>query len=247
MLSKSTVKYIQSLAHKKFRDEESVFIAEGPKIVEELLSEPGCILKNIYGLSSWILSNTELLKNNNIEDVVEISEVELKKISQFATPNKVVAIFEQSVPGPIPLLKGKLTLVLDDIQDPGNMGTIIRIADWYGIENIFCSMNSVDCYNSKVIQSSMGSIARVTIFYGDIIEFLKSQKSISVMASSLNGNSLQNIEKKKEGIIIIGNESSGISKEVISLANEQITIPRYGKAESLNAAVATAIILSHII
>ncbi|OSZ77385.1 tRNA methyltransferase [Chitinophagaceae bacterium IBVUCB2] len=243
MLVKSKLKYIQSLGQKKFRKEEGLFIAEGPKLVKELLEEEGVNVKEIYALKDWIDENKELLISR---DVTEISAFELEKISLLATPNKVLALVKQFDNTSSITTKGKITLVLDDIQDPGNLGTIIRIGDWFGVNQLVCSHGCADVYNAKVIQSTMGSIARVRVIYTDISEWLKSQNNITVYASSLEGKNIADMQKIKEGIIIIGNESKGISPELFALANEKITISKKGKAESLNAAVACGIILSHL-
>jgi RNA methyltransferase, TrmH family len=246
MLSKTAVKYIQSLTHKKFRDEYGLFIAEGPKVVGELISEKRFKYKTICGLSAWLKENEAILDLGSDENIVEVSEIELEKISQLSTPNKVVGVFYKKKAKEMPDLKGKVTLMLDDIQDPGNMGTIIRIADWFGIENIVCSENCVEQYNPKVVQGSMGSIGRVNVVYHDLAAILRANSSIRILAASLDGEDITRMEKKSEAIIIIGNEGKGISEDIMELTNERITIPRYGKAESLNAAVATGIILSHI-
>ena len=158
MLSRNEAKYIQSLYHKKNRDEEDLFIAEGAKIVDELINADFKI-KKIYAIRDWIEMHPET------ENITEINEDELKKISNFETPNKVLAIIQKKTAREIPDLKNKITLLLDGIQDPGNLGTIIRTADWFGIENIIASGDTADVYNSKVVQSTMGSIARVNIFY----------------------------------------------------------------------------------
>ena len=146
-----------------------------------------------------------------------------------------------------PVIKGNLSLVLDAIRDPGNMGTIIRLADWFGIKNIFCSMDCADIYNPKVVQATMGSITRVRVEYTDLQTLLQKNNDVRIYASVLNGRDITKMEKLNEGIIVIGNESNGIRDEILKLANVQITIPGKGKAESLNAAVATGIILSHIV
>ncbi len=243
MLVKQKVKYIQTLGQKKFREQEGVFIAEGPKLVKELLEADAASVKEVYGLKDWMDDNQKLL---NKTVATEISEIELEKISQLTTPNKVVAIVQQyEVPETI-TTKDQITLVLDNVQDPGNLGTIIRIADWFGIKQIVCSPDSADMYNPKVVQSTMGSIARVKVYYTDLEEWLDVQKEITIYAASLDGDDVRTMEKIKEGIIIIGNESKGISNEIINLATRKITISKKGNAESLNAAVAAGIILSHI-
>ena len=242
MLSKSQVKYIQSLGQKKFRDQEGLFIAEGPKIVNELLTEIPQLVKTVYGVKEWIDESRGLLIKTAF---IEISEAELERISQLSAPNKVLAVLYKIKDDEI-ITPNNITLVLDNIQDPGNLGTIIRSADWFGVKQIVCSHNSADMYNSKVIQATMGSIARVKIIYTDLATWLK-QQSVTIFAASLKGKDIRKMSKLTEGIIIIGNEAKGINPEVMQLAGEKITIPKPGKAESLNAAVATAIILSHIV
>ena len=241
MFSKSTVKYIQSLQHKKFRDEEGVFVAEGPKLVKELLDGGIFTCRNIYALAEWPADS----KNIHQFSVEIIKDFELEKISSLSKPNQVLAVFEQKKATASPVLKNKITLALDDIQDPGNLGTIIRIADWFGIENIACSLKTADMYNSKVVQSTMASLQRVNLIYTDIERWLKEQ-SVPKYAATLNGEPLSNFSSLKEGILIIGNESKGISDAVMKLADKKITIPRIGEAESLNAAVATGIMVYEI-
>jgi TrmH family RNA methyltransferase len=236
MLNRNEVKYIQSLYHKKNRNKEEVFIAEGIKIVAELINA-GFSIKKIYGVKDWISVNS------NISNAVEISEDELNKISNLETPNKVLAIFYKKNIAQLPELKNKISLVLDGIQDPGNLGTIIRIADWFGIENIIASDDTADLYNPKVIQSTMGSIARVHIFYIDLKSFFQSNK-ILVMGAVLNGDNIASLKKISEALLVIGNESKGIRADVEQYIQHRITIPKTGDAESLNAAVATGIILS---
>ena len=170
---------------------------------------------------------------------------ELERISQLSTPNLVLALVtNQSHPGLT--TKNKITLVLDGIQDPGNLGTIIRIADWFGIGQIICSEDSADAFNPKVIQSTMGSIMRVQVGYYPLQEWLQQQPEINIYAASLDGTDIKQMGKIEEGIIVIGNESKGISENIFRLSTKKITIPGTGRAESLNAAVATGIILSHL-
>lgn len=244
MLVKQKIKDIQTLGQKKFREQEGLFIAEGPKLVKELLEEDAITVKEVYALKEWV-NNNPVLPANII--ITEVSEQELEKISLLTTPNQVVAIVQQFDKGNTITAKDQITLALDTLQDPGNLGTIIRIADWFGIKQIVCSLDSADMYNPKVVQSTMGSIARVKVIYTDLKEWLLTQKNIPVYAASLNGVNIADVKKINEGIIIIGNESKGISDEIMKLANVGITIPSKGKAESLNAAVATGIILSHIL
>jgi len=244
MIAKNQLKYIQSLGQKKFRDEEGMFIAEGPKIIEELIASSPNLIHQVYALPEWIESHRNLSQNIN---VIEIDEKDLERISQLNTPNKVLAVVKKfEIPATMQA-KGTVSLVLDTIQDPGNLGTIIRIADWFGVEQIACSTDCADIYNPKVVQSTMGSIARVKLLYTDLVKWLGSQKDIRIYAAALEGRDVTDMDKINEGLIIIGNESKGISPALLDLANEKIHIPQKGKAESLNAAVATGIILSNLI
>jgi RNA methyltransferase, TrmH family len=247
MFSKLHTKYIQSLHHKKFRDEFGVFIAEGPKPVSDLLASPQLICKALFALPGWIRANEPLIASKNVDEIFELRDFELEKISALATANQVLAVFEKLAADEIPVIFNKITLVLDTLQDPGNLGTIIRIADWFGIENIICSHGCADRYNPKVVQSTMGSLARVNMVYADLPEWLQKNKSVSSYAATLNGKNIKQMGPLTAAIIIIGNESRGISDEILQGVNEKISIIRTGKAESLNAAVATGIILSHII
>ena len=221
-----------------------MFIAEGPKLVLELLlSVPGNIVE-IFAVKEWIEAHQTQLKAFTC---TEISEQELEKISQLATPNLVIAVLtnlDKTAPAQV---KGQVVLALDGIQDPGNLGTIIRIADWFGVTQIVCSEDSADVYNPKVVQSTMGSIARVRISYTDLQQWLKEQKDTAIYATVLQGEDITRMKKISSGILLIGNESKGISPEILKLANATINIPRKGGAESLNAAVATGIVLSHLI
>jgi len=242
MVSKSQLKYIQSLGQKKYRDAEGVFVAEGPKLVKELIQSENVELMKIFALDEWIGENNDLLNSLN---VTEINEAELERISQLITPNKVIAIVKKFEAGE-PVIKEPISLVLDAIRDPGNLGTIIRTADWFGISQIICSEDCADMYNPKVVQSTMGSIARVNVFYRDLYVWLSQQPGIPIYASMLEGKDVTKMNAIKQGMIIIGNESGGIDKQLQQYANEKISIPRKGTAESLNAAVATGIILSYL-
>jgi TrmH family RNA methyltransferase len=244
MITKNQVKYIQSLGQKKSRDEENCFIAEGPKLVNELLTASNCRIVQLYALKEWI---DEHVTAKDHAEVMEVSIDELEKISQLTTPNQALAVIEKIQWNNYPDIKETISLALDTIQDPGNMGTIVRLADWFGVKTIFCSTDCVDIYNSKVVQASMGSISRVRVEYTDILSLLKENKEVPIYAAVLNGRDITKMEKINEGIIVIGNESRGINEDVLKRANVQITIPGKGKAESLNAAVATGIILSHVV
>lgn len=236
MISKNEVKYIQSLSDKKNRDREGMFVAEGPKLVNDLLAN---------GLFSKIIFTTKNAADYSQykTETKEITLQDLQRISQWETPNEVIGIFYKKKVSPF-YFKNSLTLALDGIQDPGNLGTIIRTADWFGITQIIASPDTVDCYNSKVIQSTMGSIARVNMHYTDLTLVL-ADAGITVIGALLAGKNLYQLDALTEGIIVIGNESKGIRNEVLPLIGQAVTIPRFGKAESLNAAIATGIILSH--
>jgi TrmH family RNA methyltransferase len=244
MLSKNKIKYLQSLKNQKFREKYGKFIAEGDKLVRELINSD-LIIEEIYSLKDWI-DQTDIPSNIN---VTEIKPEELEKISNLKTPNKVVAVINIPSGENINInFETDLILVLDQIKDPGNLGTIIRIADWFGIKNIVCSENTVEVYNPKVIQATMGSISRVKLIYKNLQEFFGTiPLNIPVYGSFLNGDNIYSSELTPNGLIIIGNESKGISDELNCFINKKITIPSFSvnkSAESLNASIATAIIIS---
>ena len=244
MLSKQNIKYIQSLQYKKFRDEYGVFIAEGPKVILELLNDGSFNCSALYALQDWV----ESIDNNHIaalgDRLTIVEPFELEKIANYMTPNAAVAVFEKKQQKLLPDIKNQITLMLDSIQDPGNLGTIIRTADWFGVKQIVCSEKTVDLYNSKVVQSTMASLGRVSVVYTDLSAWLLQHNDIKKYATVVEeGISLKNIENVNGCILMIGNESNGLSEEFVTLADEKITIPKSGNAESLNAAIATAIIL----
>jgi TrmH family RNA methyltransferase len=245
MLSKSQLKYIQSLHHKKFRDLEGSFIAEGNKVVLELLQSGQFVCEQLIGEQEWLHVNEMLIRKHFSGDLQEVKDFELQKLSALSTASQVLAVFKKMQSKAI-VVKDRVTLLLDTIQDPGNLGTIIRIADWFGIAAIICSNDTADQYNPKVVQSTMGSLARVNIVYTDLSKFIRSNNKIKIYAAALNGKDISTLKGLKEGFIMIGNESKGISAELMEAATEKITIPKIGSAESLNAAVATGIILSHL-
>ncbi|MGH2552801.1 MAG: TrmH family RNA methyltransferase [Chitinophagaceae bacterium] len=244
MLVKQKLKYIQSLGQKKFRQQEKLFIAEGPKLVKELVEEVPWMVLEIFALDDWISEHKKILVKNN---VTEITGIELERISQLTTPNQVLAIVKQFEETAEIITRGTITLALDSIRDPGNMGTIIRTADWFGVEQIVCSDDCADIYNPKVVQATMGSIARVKVVYTELKEWIAEQDGISIYATTLEGQDISTVKKIKEGIIIFGNESKGISEEILQLANVSISIPGKGKAESLNAAVAVGVVLGMLV
>ena len=247
MLSKTYSKYIQSLHHKKFRDAEQAFIAEGNKVVLELVQSGHFICEQIIGLEEWLHEQEPFLRKYYKGPLQVATQQELEKISALATPNQVLAIFKKPAE-PAYQPAGKISLVLDTIQDPGNLGTIIRIADWFGIEGIICSEGCAELYNPKLVQSTMGSLGRVKMVYTpQLTDWLKRYSEIPVLVTALDGKEVGSFKGLKSGLIVIGNESKGVRQEIIKMAKESITIPRFGQAESLNAAVATGIVLSHIV
>lgn len=238
MLSKNELKYIQSLCQKKQRQAEGLFLAEGTKLVEELLHSRYPVRK-MYATAEWI-------EQHPAAGAVLVTDQELAKISTLQTPHQVLALAEQRLPKEEPLRKNTFTLVLDGIQDPGNLGTILRIADWFGIGQVIASEDTVELYNPKVIQSSMGSFLRVNTWYRSLPEVFSAEK-IPVYGALLKGNSLYDTEPVREGMLVIGNESKGIRSGILPFISHPVTIPRIGGAESLNAAVATGILVSHLI
>jgi TrmH family RNA methyltransferase len=252
MLSHNQIKYINSLKIKKYRQLHNVFIVEGEKGVTELLKSAIKPVK-LFALSEWLRRNSSELNQKNIE-WQEITDDELKKVSDLVTPNQVLAIAE--IPEP-DILQGSqftgMTLALDGIRDPGNMGTIIRTADWFGIRTIICSNDSVDAFNPKVVQATMGSFARVSIFYTHLQTFFENTaKDIPVFGALLEGPDITQKTFTRPGIILIGSESHGISHQLIPYVNEPLHIPRISfsgnenKAESLNASIANGIICYEI-
>jgi TrmH family RNA methyltransferase len=237
MINKNELKYIQSFAHKKHWAEESVFILEGPKMMEELMASEW-VIRQVYATKEWI--QAQPFKPHY---VTEVADFELDKLTQLQKANQVLALVEKKQVNAPLNLKGKLTLLLDGIQDPGNLGTIIRTADWFGLDQIVVSADTAYCYNPKVIQSTMGSILRVEVIVADLAELIQSSK-MPIYGAVLEGNAIQTTELAKEGILLIGNESKGIRSPLLSMITHPITIPKYGAAESLNAAVATGIILA---
>ncbi|MDP4263094.1 MAG: RNA methyltransferase [Bacteroidota bacterium] len=244
MLSKPKIKYIQSLGQKKHRDTEGLFIAEGPKIVGELLRSVPRYVKEVYAVKEWLKDNSDHAQK---QVFTEVSDEELERLSQLKSPHQVVAVVKKFDAEKDIVVKGKISLALDTIQDPGNFGTIIRVADWFGIEQLICSTDCADLYNPKTVQATMGSLARVKVFYTDIVSWLKQQKDIGIYVTMLEGKDVTKMNPLKEGLIVLGNESKGIHEEIIALANEKITIPGKGQAESLNAGVAAGIVLSHLL
>lgn len=245
MLSKNDIKNIKSLEHKKFRQEKGLFVAEGHKLVGDLSGKLECIL--IAATQDWLQENM----NFPSERIEAVTQDELQRVSLLRTPQDVLAVFR------IPLYdttiqsaaSKNLVLALDDIQDPGNMGTIVRIADWFGIKDIFCSKGTADIYNPKAVQATMGAIARVRVHYTDLSGALsKVTSDIPVYGTYLEGENIYNARLSDRGIIIMGNEGNGISMEVGKNVTRKLHIPNWptgaATSESLNVAIATAITCS---
>lgn len=247
MISKSQVKYIQSLGQKKFRDETGSFVAEGPKIINELLGLAHIPAEALYATRNWIDEQGALLRTVSPGIVHEVSQGELERCSFLTTPNQVLGIFKKPAQPAVPTAGKGILLMLDGVQDPGNMGSIIRIADWFGVQQVICSNDCADAFAPKVIQSTMASIARVQVSYTDLLSFTEANKTLPLYATTLHGKPLSSIKKPVSGAVIVGNESKGISPALLERAQFQVTIPKTGKAESLNAAVATGIVLSHLV
>ena len=233
MISKSEIKFITSLRQKKYRDKHQLFFAEGPKVVHELVDSG-------YRLHSYFTVDSDDAEDG---DKQLISLKELQRISLLKSPNTCLAVFhmrESSKPK-----ESGLMVALDAVRDPGNLGTIIRLCDWFGIEQLICSEDTADCYNPKVVQSTMGSLGRVSIHYTDLAEYLKGSHQ-RIYGAVMEGDDLYSTDLIENAIVVLGNESNGISEEVESVLHERITIPRYGKqqkTESLNVAMAAAILL----
>ena len=249
MISKNKIKYIHSLELKKNRNKEGKFVAEGHKVVDDLLALQSADL---------IVATTEWLHGKQFAtgtEVIEVSDEELRKISFLQHPQQVLAVFRQSsntcpeekdAHGFSPINTEMLNLALDGIQDPGNLGTIIRIADWFGIEHIYCSQDTVDVYNPKVVQATMGSIARVKVEYGNLLGLIESlPDDIPVYGTLLNGDNIYQQHLENRGFIVMGNEGKGISQALASRVNHRLLIPNFPEerptADSLNVAIATAI------
>ena len=242
-LSNNKIKYFKSLKEKKFRNQYNCFVAEGEKIVFDLMGTCKCQL--IAALPDIISLHDQL----TAEEIIVASEGELKRATSFKSPPSVIAVFYQPEFNEKELdLYNNLSLVLDGVQDPGNVGTIVRIADWFGIKNIFCSYDCADIFNPKTIQATMGSIARVRVIYTDIIELIQKNNNLPVYGTFLDGKSIYNESLSSNGFIVMGSEGKGISSEIELLISDRLFIPNYPidikSSESLNVAVATAITCS---
>ena len=238
VISKAKIKWIRSLQLKKTRELEGVFVVEGEKMVLEGLttatSEVVCIVVHKNAL--------DLVQDFQDAPLFSAGNTEMEQLSTLKTPNKLVAVFKRKEH---PISNQGFKLVLDTIQDPGNMGTIMRLADWFGIQQIICSNETVDCYNSKVIQASMGAVFRVGVTYTDLNTYL-SAVNVPIYGALLNGENYHSVDYHPDGILLMGNEGNGISEQLLQYVQHAVTIPRIGQAESLNVATATAILLAEI-
>ena len=235
-ISKNQLKLITSLSQKKYRQKHDLFIAEGVKVLNELLNSTFEI-ETLFCTDDFEATISE-------EKVVRISETELKKVSTLKSPNKALGIFK--IPKEKTVQNSGLTIALDAINDPGNLGTIIRLCDWFGVTQLVCSKDTVDCYNQKVVQASMGSLTRVSIHYTDLENYI-TKSNLDTFIADMDGENVYKTKLPKEGILIMGNEANGVSEEIKSLLQHKISIPRFGETqetESLNVATATAILLS---
>ena len=241
MLSKNKIKYIRSLELKKNRKEEQVFIAENGKLVEDLLGHFAC--KILVATHEWFETHPKA----KADEMIEVSKDELSRVSLLKTPQEDLAVYQQPTYEFCPeVIKESLCLALDDVQDPGNLGPIIRIADWFGIEHIFCSQGTVDVYNPKTVQATMGALARVKLHYCDLPALIASLENVPVFGTFLDGENMYREELTANGLIVMGNEGNGVSQEVSKLINRRLYIPNYPQeretSESLNVAVATSIV-----
>ncbi|MBL4653618.1 MAG: RNA methyltransferase [Flavobacteriales bacterium] len=234
MLTNNKIKLINSLKLKKNRDAHGLFLCEGEKVVKEFLN------------SKFEIEDVFSTDLNVFPEAIKVSSKELSRISHLKTPGNVLGLLRiPQYKFDISQLSDKITIALDNLKDPGNLGTIIRIADWFGIENIICSAECVDVYNPKVVQSTMGSLTRVNTYNVNLQEIIR-QTTVKSYGAVLEGDNIYNASKINEGVIVFGNESNGIGEEVMSLLDNKITIPRIGGAESLNAAVSAGIICSEL-
>ena len=246
ILSKNRAKFIASLGQKKHRDINGLFIAEGEKLIEMLL--PHFELDSIIATERWYASST--LKIDSKRTVVAENEAQMKQISQLVTPPSVLAIFVMRKGDEVEIDSDKLYLALDRVQDPGNLGTIIRLADWFGIDTILASHTTAEIYNPKVIQATMGAIGRVNVIYCDLESRLAklAERGVDIYGTFLEGENIYRAQLGRSGVVVMGNEGSGISKEIEATISHKIFIPPYRKeqlsSESLNVASATAITLS---
>lgn len=238
MLSKNTVKFIKSLHQKKYRVESGKFFVEGEKSVLEVL-QSSFTVDLLLVTQEFATKHAKVLAGVQAE-VGYVTANQLEQVGQYQSNDAALAVVQMKPNQAFTPVKGELILALDEVRDPGNLGTIIRIADWYGIKKLIFSSHTAEFYNPKVIQSSMGSFTRVQFYYGDLIQAFQEWK-LPVYGAFLEGESIHQLTNPAPGVLLLGNESQGISKEVEKWVSSKITIPSFGNAESLNVAIATAI------
>jgi len=243
MLTKAKIKFLQSLQHKKFRQLYHRFIIDGDKTVRELINSD-FIIETIYAEPWWLNKFNSLI--NVSTEVVEVGSEALQNISTLQSANGVVAVAEIPASGVVAAVEKKLCIALDNINDPGNLGTVIRIAEWFGIDTILCSETCVDAFNPKVVNAAKGSLFRTNIHYLNL-QYYFSKNNSKVFGAVLDGENIFKAELSSSGIILIGSEAHGISNELYPFITHSISIPAYGKAESLNAGVATGIICAEFL
>lgn len=247
-LAKTTIKFIKSLHQKKFRQNYNKFIVEGDKLVTEYFLHPQFPLDSLYATEAWLLEN-ELMVAAEREKVFQVSGAELERISNLSNPNEVLAVLDQKVHPLNPdLLSSGLSLFLDKIMDPGNFGTILRISDWFGIHQVFYSPDSVDPYNPKVVQASMGAVFRVKFIEKDLMDLYGEFPGIHLAGTAMEGKSVYDYEVASGTVVVIGSEHHGIRQEYQEILDDMISIPREAGSgtESLNAAIATGIICAFL-
>lgn len=243
MLSKSQIKRLRSLQRKKERKNTGLYVVEGKKIVEEILYSSNDWLE-LYATSNWFREHS---KYEGLDNSFEISEKDLAQVSTLKTPNEVLLVLKQKDEIDLTEVQSdKMILALDGVKDPGNMGTIIRLADWFGVKHVLCSSDCVDQYNPKTVQSAMGSINSLQLHYGDLAQMLSDLNTHQIYACDLHGASIYKTDLAEQSILLMGSESHGISDEILHMANQKITIPSFSNSgiDSLNVATATAIVLS---
>lgn len=243
MLSKNEIKSIQSLQDKKYRKATGLFVAEGVKWINELLLYKSNWLQAIYALPEWIDVHKDKLAHTHC---TAIDSATLAKISGLQTPQQVLAVVRMWPTEFVPIPTQGWTIGIDAIQDPGNMGAIIRIADWFGISHVYCSTDCADCFSPKVVQASMGSLTRVQVCSGPLEEWV-ANAVVPVYATGMKGNSIFTKQNRLPGLLLLGNEGHGIRPQLLPFCKETLTIPGAGNTESLNAAVAAGIIVSHLV
>ena len=248
MISKAQVKFIRLLHQKKYRRLHLLFIAEGSKIAIDIL-ESALKVHKIYATAQWLSENKHILQHHKDTEATEVSEEEMLKISSLDTPQDVLLLVQ--IPETVYKNTGadiRIIVAADSIRDPGNLGTIVRICDWYGISRLYCSDDCAEIYNPKTVRATMGSIARVEVIYTDIKELIRAHKTHKSFAATLDGHiNIHSLNISEPVLLVIGNEARGVSEEILAICDDTISIPRYGNAESLNASIATAVLVDNLV